>query len=357
MKWLLRAILASNLVSLCSNQASAFDWDYKDARFDLSASAILGDRAAFESWRNEPLNYIKEQFEGAVNVAPELVGVHDPIKKAGFAIEQIDLLFPHVAQDGADLRYTVAVARPDNPNPDLPTIVAINGHGEVGGEGSGQAPTTLFDDNGHGAYLARGGFTVVAFPNTIHAPFADLSRRVDYSIIWARLADLALTRIKPLLNSNPDYIGLGNAAGGLTSLVLAIVRPDIKAMAANGAFFSLEHTRREYRIFTHPFCHDFRAFFSYSALYALLAPKPLLIEEGRRDGLWLGYGASHPESWFSGTKRGAISDETIGAYLELKQIWMKFGSLIELDIHDKGHEDVDTSEFVGFVQRVRAASP
>src|SRR5581483_7543435 len=311
------------------NKAGAFDWDYKDAKFDLTASSILGERSEFENWRQAPLTYLREQFAHAIETAPVVIGTGRTIKRNGFSIEHIDLLFANVAESGADLHYSVAVATPDAPNAELPTLIAINGHGEVGGEGHGQAPTTLFDDNGYGAYLARKGFTVIAFPNTIHGPFAELSRTVDYSIIWARLADMALTKIKPQLNSKPEYIGLGNAAGGLTTVVLTIMRPDIKAMAANGAFFSLEHTRREYRIFTHPFCHDFRAFFSYSAVYALLAPKPLLIEEGKHDGLWLGYGPGHPESWFSGTKRGAISDETIGAFLELKQIWAKYGSDVQ----------------------------
>ena len=60
--------------------------------------------------------------------------------------------------------------------------------------------------------------------------------------------------------------------------------------------------------------------FSYSAVYALIAPKPLMLQMGIKDALWLGGGPAQPSDWFSGTTRGAYSDETIGAFLQLRDL-------------------------------------
>jgi hypothetical protein len=193
----------------------------------------------------------------------------------------------------------------------------------------------------------------VALPNTIHKPFEDKAKTTDYSIIWARLADKALTKIAILLPPKRKFVALGNAAGGLTALVLTIMRDDVLALSTNGAFFSLEHTRREYRIFTHPFCHDFRAFFSYTPVYALIVPKPLQIQMGKKDSLGLGGTAVPKSSWFSGMKRGAIADETLGSFLMLKEIGKKFGVFVEYDNHPGGHEDVDVDAFIAFVKKNR----
>lgn len=331
--------------------APAFDWDYKDVQFDLTEEAILGTKDDFLTWRERPLRYIRDKFEVAVPADPLLVHVGSAEDRGGYSLTPVELTFPDLEKDGGDLHYVVAIAKPTVTN-GLPTIIAINGHGEVGGEGHGQMPEKLFQQGSHGDALARRGFTIAAFPNTIHAPLAHLYAGTDYSIIWARLADKALTAIRSELPADRPFIVVGNAAGGLTGLVLTIARGDIEALTTNGSFFSLEHTRREYRIYTHPFCHDFRAFFSYSAVYALIAPKPLLIQEGRSDALWLQGGPAPSSSWFSGMKRGAISDETVGAFLELQQVWSKFGAQAELDNHPNGHEDVDASAVEAFIGRV-----
>jgi hypothetical protein len=347
-------LLSAFIVAASFGGAIAFDWDYSDARFDLTSNAILGDQQEFENWRAEPLEYLKHQFLTSVVTEPSIVKFDEPIRRDGYSLAAVEMVFPGIQRNGGDLRYVAVIARPDRQRHAL-AIVAINGHGEVGGEGHGQAPKTLFVDGAHGDYLAKAGYVVVALPNTIHEPLSHLARDTDYSIIWARLADKALDRLKPSLVGTKQFVGLGNAAGGLTSLVLATMRSDVMGLATNGAFFSLEQTRREYRIFSHPFCHDFRAFFSYSAVYALLAPKPLLILMGEKDGLWLGSGPSEGQSWYSGTKRGAISDETIGAYLQLKQIWARSSSPISLKIHTKGHEDVDSLAVDNFVQSLELA--
>ncbi|MGM5050283.1 hypothetical protein AB8A20_15530 [Tardiphaga sp. 604_B6_N1_1] len=348
-------ILVAVLLILVIQPAGAFDWDYKDAQFDLTAPAVMGDAAAFESWRKEPLGYLKARFEASVKSDPMMQDSKEFSRRDGYTLMIISFIFPRLTVDGDDLLYEALIAKPDQPRP-APTIIAINGHGEVGGEGHGQAPITMFNEGAQGDVLAKAGYTIVAFPNTIHALLAHLAKETDYSIIWARLADKALDKIIPSLPTTRGFVALGNAAGGLTSLVLTIMRADIMALASNGAFFSLEHTRREYRIPSHPFCHDFRAFFSYTPLYALAAPKPLLLEMGQRDGLWLGAGPATPLSWFSGTKRSAISDETLGSFLQLKEIWRKLNAPISLFLHTNGHEDLDVAAAIRFIDALPAAA-
>ncbi|MFS8147115.1 hypothetical protein [Rhizobium sp. BR 249] len=351
----LGALAVGAIISICAaTPGYAFDWDYSHVKYDLTTDAVLGSAQDFQAWTSEPRKYLKEKFEAAITIEPQVVAVGKPRAMVGYTLTDVDLLFPAVEKNGSDLHMVLLLARPNRPK-DGPAIVAMNGHGEVGGEGHGQAPEGLFKPGAQGDKLARDGFTVIGIPDAIHEPFSELAKTVDYPVIWARLADRSLDKIKPMLPEGQKFIALGNAVGGLSSLVLTAMRDDVIALANNGAFFSLEQTRREYRIYTHPFCHDFRAFFTYTAVYALIAPKPLLIEEGKTDALWLGAPQQlKPNDWFSGTKRGPISDEIIGAYLQLKQIWSKFDAPIALDIHDGGHEDFDIPAFKSFVGQLQA---
>ena len=348
-------LLGISLLLSGISSASAFDWDYSNVKYDLTMDAVFGSKVDFQKWTAEPRQYLKEKFDSAITIEPQIVRIDPPVARDGYTLTDVEMLFPGVEKDGKDLQFVLMIARSDHPR-SAPTVIAMNGHGEVGGEGHGQAPDGLFKPGAHGDKLAKDGFTIVAIPDAIHEPFSELAKTVDYPIIWARLADRALTKIVPLLPPNQKFVALGNAIGGLSTLVLTIMRDDIIALATNGAFFSLEQTRREYRIYVHPFCHDFRAFFTYSAVYALVAPKPLLLEEGKNDGLWLGAPPAPANDWFSGTKRGPISDETLGAFLQLKQIWSKFGSQISLDVHDGGHEDVDSATFEAFLAQIQPQS-
>lgn len=340
------------LVAGGAEKATAFEYDYSKVKYDLTEKAVLGSKSDFEQWRQEPLSYIRDKFQNVALPDPEIVSRGAPTRKDGYTLTPVELIFRKATNTGENLQYVAVIARPDVPKP-LPVLIAINGHSDVGGEGHGQAPATVFIDGAYGDYLARHGFTVIALPNTIHREFAKTARDTDYSIIWARLADKAFAKLKSEFPAETKYVSIGNAAGGLTSLVLAIMRPDIEALVTNGALFSLEHTRREYRIYGHPFCHDFAAFFSYSPVYALMAPKPLMIQVGQKDGLWLGHGPAKPLSWFSGTKRGAISDETVGAYLQIREVWSKYSTPIALHVQSGGHEDFDGAAAEAFIEGLK----
>lgn len=331
--------------------ALAFDWDYASFRFDLTEAAVLGSAADVRQWQKAPRQSFLDQA-ALVGGAPARVvsstqSLDGPAKRTDVVIR-----FPAVTDAGADLDYHVVILAParGGRGPRWP-VVALDGHGDVNGEGRGQAPVRMFVPGGFAHTLVAQGYTVVGIPTAIHKPFAQLALKVDHTVIWAKLAKDALALVKPRLPGAGPYYLAGNAIGGLTALSLALIDDDARALYVNGAFFPLELTRREYRIKDHPLCHDYRAFNTYTPVYALLAPRPLVITVGRQDALWLGHHTSPATDWFSGLKRGATVDETLGAFLVLERIWKKFGAPITLDVHPGQHEDIDAQAAGAFFRR------
>ena len=76
-----------------------------------------------------------------------------------------------------------------------------------------------------------------------------------------------------------------------------------------------------------------------------------MIQVGKDDALWLDNGPVAPSSWFSGLKRGATVDETIGASLVLEKIYSKFSAPYVQIVHKGGHEDVDVAAADHFLEK------
>jgi hypothetical protein len=337
--------------------AAAFDWDYSDFRFDLTEQAVFGSSRDVKEWQKAPRESFVAQAARVGGAPARLVSSTESTNGKTRRTDVV-IRFPAITDDRADLEYHVVILAPSGPGKAPPRwpIVALDGHGDVNGEGHGQAPLRMFAPGGFADRLVDRGFTVVGIPTAVHKPFARLSETVDYTVIWAELAHRSLALVRPQLPGGGAYYVAGNAIGGLTALSLALIDDNARALYVNGAFFPLELTRREYRIKDHPQCHNFRAFNTYTAVYALLAPRPLMITVGRQDGLWLGNGAAPPSSWFSGLKRGATVDETLGAFLLLERIWKKFDAPLKLEVHPGGHEDIDAQAAGAFFRRVGAPS-
>lgn len=328
----------------------AFDWDYSPYRWDLTQGAVVGSERQFHQWAAEPTNYFLTQAN--VVVGSSNVTLTKTVKRETNAGNLSELVFKFrgVADGGADLDYSVVILTPNKRNTFKLPVVTFDGHGDCGGECSGKAPQRMFTQNGFAYRLAKLGYVVIGFPTAIHGPFVNKSKEVDYPVIWASLARKVLASQKGLDLSSGEYVVAGSAIGGLTALALSIIDSNAKATITNGAFFPLELTRREYRIKNHPFCHDFRAFYTYTSVYALLAPKPLMIQMGKDDGLWLGHGPAPASDWFSGIRRGATIDETMGAAFVLERIYSKFKAPFVFKVHKGGHEDVDTKLIDRFLQ-------
>jgi len=344
--------LALGLALACAaGSAAAFDWDYSAFQFDLTEAAVLGSADDVRAWQKAPRQYFAEQSARVGGQEASLVSL--TTSPDGPATRTVAVVrFPGVTDAGADLDYHVVILAPAKPGARarLP-VVALDGHGDVNGESTGSAPVRMFVPGGFAHGLVAQGYTVVGIPTAVHKPFAKKAQEVDYATIWATLAHRALQVLKPKLPGGGPYLLAGNAIGGLTALSLALIDENARALFVNGAFFPLELTRREYRIKDHPWCHDFRAFNTYTAVYALLAPRPLRITVGREDGLWLGHKSAPALDWFSGMKRGATVDETLGAFLILERIWRKFGAQVVLDVHPGGHEDIDPAAAGAFFRR------
>jgi hypothetical protein len=351
---LLCVVVGLSVASRCVS-AWAFDWDYSAFRFDLTEAAVLGSARDVREWQEAPRQHFREQA-AAVGGGPARLVSSTVTTKGGVTRKEAVVKFPGVTDSGQDLDYHVVILAPEKPagSPQWP-VVTLDGHGDVNGEGSGRAPKRMFAPGGFALGLVEQGYTVIGIPTAVHKPFEQMAARIDYTVIWAKLARDALEILRSQLPGSGRYHLAGNAIGGLTALSLAIIDDGALALFVNGAFFPLELTRREYRVKDHPLCHDYRAFNTYTAVYALLAPRPLMITMGRQDALWLGHRSAPASDWFSGMKRGATVDETLGSFLVLDRIWRKFHAPIRLDVHQGQHEDIDSKAAGHFFRRAVAA--
>lgn len=314
-------------------------WDYSKVKYELTTNAVYGSTEDFKQWQKDPKKSIISDAESVVKPTRATFQSTTTRKESNAIVEELTYKIRNPFVSGS-IDYTVAVWKPKNSNGYEFPIVAFDGHGDCDGDCIGIPPKRIFEKDGFGHKLVDLGYTVIGFPTAIHKPFQTLGRNIDYPIIWAGLAKSVLDTGTIFEKANHPYIALGNAIGGLTALSLSIIDSRSLATITNGAFFPLELTRRDYRIKGHPFCHDFRRFYTYTTIYSLLFPRPLMIQVGVHDGLWLGNGSVPPSSWFSGLKRGATVDETLGARMILETLWQKGGGLFDFNEHSQGHEDL-----------------
>lgn len=348
----LKSITAALLALSCLGwtQAFAFDWDYSSFKFDLTQKALQGNQNDFKAWAKAPIASIKGDAAALAPSATVKLVESRQEKRSDGTLTFLTYRFDGATDSGA-LLYTAVLAVPARRNSVPVPVVVFDGHGDCGGECSGSAPKRMFTKEGFGTQMLARGYTLVAFPTAIHKPFEKKAAKIDYPTIWGALAKQVLDKNHLWPQRTRKYIAMGSAIGGLTALSLSVVDPNVVGTVTNGAFFPLELTRREYRIKDHAFCHDYRAFNTYTSVYALLAPRPLMIQVGKDDALWLDHGPVAPSSWFSGLKRGATVDETIGASLVLEKIYAKFSAPYVQIVHKGGHEDVDVAAADRFLKK------
>lgn len=331
-------------------QVFAFDWDYSAFKFDLTQKALRGGQDDFKAWAKAPIaSFRNDAALLAQSVTVQLIESRQE-KRADATLTFLTYRFDGATDSGA-LFYTAVLAIPVQRNTVPMPVVVFDGHGDCGGECTGSAPRRMFTQDGFATQMLARGYTIAAFPTAIHKPFEKKAAKVDYPTIWAGLAKQILDGNRLWPQRTRKYIAMGSAIGGLTALSLSLIDSNVVGTVTNGAFFPLELTRREYRIKDHPFCHDYRAFNTYTSVYALLVPRPLLIQVGKDDALWLDHGPVAPSSWFSGLKRGATVDETIGASLVLEKVYAKFSAPYMQAVHAGGHEDVDVTGVDRFLTR------
>ena len=114
---------------------------------------------------------------------------------------------------------------------------------------------------------------------------------------------------------------------------------EIEVGVFSGILTPLDYKRENYRIKNHSNNWDIRFLYSFVPLYALIAPRPIQFQMGRNDAWFPKTTPALPKgNWFPGTPRGVSSEEMVGEYLLLKNIWGKYNKSISLSIHDGGHE-------------------
>jgi hypothetical protein len=92
------------------------------------------------------------------------------------------------------------------------------------------------------------------------------------------------------------------------------------------------------------------AFFYYTSVYALLAPKLLQLQMRKEDEHWLGSGPVAATSWFSGMQRSAMAYETLGSFIMPRTIYERANSPIDPMEQACGHEYFDADALVVFVE-------
>jgi hypothetical protein len=328
---------------------------YADVSFDLSYEAVLGAPSDFEAWAEAPRAYLRRRIVESPIVRLELRGNAEArAGDAAFEVFQFDAM-----QDGRKLPFSYDVdVFPRMADGAAPPLLFIHGHGLVAGESRGGIPRELYADpacyHGIGHALRGSGRRLIAVPNVVHAPLADAVGQHDYPVIWASLAHQALQALRRE-GAIPAMIdALGVAAGGHTLAALAAVDASVETIGVHGSFFPLDLLRRDYKLHDHPDCYDFRAFMSYTPIFALLCPRPFWLGIGREDALSLKMTGAPPAPGFSGLKRGANSDELLGGALVLESIWRKQGASVEICVNGGGHEDFPIHMYMEWL---KAAAP
>lgn len=236
-----------------------------------------------------------------------------------------------------------------------PILIAIHGH-ESGPYG--KQPIDLFKNNNWPLLLARAGYIVWAPNSMYHDGFDKAARAHGYIPLWTKIVSQGLNYMEGEYFSSLPHAGyavLGLSSGGHIAFSLMAFRSDIKVGVFAGADQSLNFLREEYRIKGHPDCWDIPGIASYTAIWSLIAPRPIQFQMGIRDE-WFPDGKPFAPALpaFKGTHRDVTTDEVAGQFFILKEVWRRYGQSKDLAylIHDGGHE-MDVPAALKFLRKYK----
>jgi hypothetical protein len=228
--------------------------------------------------------------------------------------------------------------------------VFIHGHGMA----SYHSRLSLFEPGSPADSLLEHGYIVWAPDNVYHDELLDLFISHDFPLMWAKVAANSRIFIEQSLQDQNRFVLIGIAAGGHTALGMQLYGGDYDALVTSGSFFPLELLRRDYRIQGHPNCFDFRNYVSYLPLFSLCNVKPMQIQMGSQDALWIGDAIPQQKNFFSGTKRGVFTEESGGGILILKHLAKQINEHDEhfsFVLHNGGHTDIDIQQALSFFDK------
>ncbi|MGZ2484258.1 hypothetical protein ACVITL_002781 [Rhizobium pisi] len=336
--------LSSAIANFWGDQAGAFDWDYAPDIVDLSYEAALGSDADFKAWQTAALKTFRDKY-AAIPLAPA-----DSFKPGewqtgnGLKYRQIDFTYGSGILSGHPLGGVLAV--PDKIDPAKPILVVFHGHEYPA---PGTPPVGLFAKDTWASKLVQGGYVVWAPSTAFHEWIEPLTKEFDYTPVWAKYASQSLDTVASEFPKHKGFKTVGLALGGLVATVLTGMDDRVEGGVYAESFFSLDWSRREYRVWNHPMCWDIKNIYSYTTLYGITAPKPTQIQMGRADPFFPRLTGWAPRPDFSGFKRGTYSDEIYGGYLMLKNIWDREAGEIDFVTHPGGHDALDTVAALKFL--------
>jgi dienelactone hydrolase len=343
------AAVASMLVCLfCGGECLAAA--IKD---EIPLEAILGNKRQFELWSAG----FREKLAAMVNATPGLTPASsstlntdlvDGIRITTVAFEYPAASILHGKPGGGVLAVPAVI------DPKRPLIIAVHGH-----EHSpwGNYPVTLFTERSWPYEVAKHGYVVWAPVSMYHEEISAAAATDGYIPVWTQIVSEGLDYAASSVFSKFPHSGyaiLGLSSGGHIAFTLMALRPDIKAGVFAGADQDLQFLRSEYRIRNHPNCWDIPSIASYTSIQALIAPRPVQFQIGRRDPFYPDGKPFAPDgASFSGTTRDVLSDESAGHILILRSIWRLMGAPeVSYDVHPGGHE-MDTRAALQFLSASR----
>ncbi|MBD5538828.1 MAG: hypothetical protein HDQ94_02365 [Desulfovibrio sp.] len=308
---------------------------------EIPLDALLGGGIELQKWLEEYTKMYRKNIDSLGAFVP----VHHKVVSQevfnGISLTTVQFEYP---QDsplfGAPAGGVLAV--PEKIDPKNPIVVAIHGH-----EHSPwcQHPVDLFKKEKWPYELAREGYIVWAPVSMCHEQVADLAQAAGgYPLVWTKIISDGLNYGKENIWGHLDHTGLvsvGLSSGGQVAYSLMAYRDDIEKGIFAGTNQDLDFLRREYTIKGHPDCWDVHGIGSFTAIQALLAPRPVQFQIGRRDPFFPNKKPMEPRAdWFKGTTRGQLSSEVGGNALIVKNIYRQMDAEPNFSflIHEGGHE-------------------
>lgn len=307
---------------------------------EIPIEALLGSREKFLEWRSQFQGWYADQLDGIANFRPSghtFIGTEE-LK----GVTLVTVQFSYPAGTPLFNRPSGGVlAVPREVEKRRPMIIATHGH-EFPAWGA--HPLELFKKEDWPFQMAQAGYMVWAPVTMYHGEeIRAVAEERGYPLLWTKIISEGIDYGQKHLWKKPggEYAAAGLSSGAMVSYLLMAYRTDIKAGIFAGAEQDLDFVRREYRIAGHPDCWEIEGINSYTAIQALLAPRPIQFQSGRKDPFFPS-GVRLPGNGvdFAGTTRAQLSTEVGGNALALRSIYEIYGERdsFEFFIHDGGHE-------------------
>lgn len=222
---------------------------------------------------------------------------------------------------------TVFITFPKGGGKPYPAVVCIGGHGSslystyANGRpfADGAAPPGSAIYKGFADTLARRGYVTIATVVSQHA-ISEPGRTLMGERLWDLMR--CVSYLRTLQEVNKSRIGCGGLSlGGEMTMWLAAMDTRIAAADSSGFLTVMDQMEKG-----HCMCWKFdglRELVDYADIYALVAPRPLLCENGHKE----------PPGSFT----PALAEKAMGEIRPIYASFKKPGN-VSLDIHDGGHE-------------------